>query len=78
MVELEVEEGRYRVWLLEYHREAECRTTRILEPGHFFQGRFRIGGQQKDRCDSYIQPMPPLLNGCYIPEEKEVEIVPKL
>ncbi|VDO81839.1 unnamed protein product [Heligmosomoides polygyrus] len=39
---------KYRVWLLEYHREAEfCSANRVLQPGHFFQGRFSIGGQHK-------------------------------
>ncbi|KAL6738790.1 hypothetical protein Aduo_012302 [Ancylostoma duodenale] len=74
MVELEIERGRYRVWLLEYHREALYCNTRLLEPGHCFQGIFHIGGSKKDRCHNYIQPLPTLLDGCYHPEEKEVEV----
>ncbi|ETN77126.1 hypothetical protein NECAME_11239 [Necator americanus] len=47
MVEMQIEKGRYRVWLLDYHQDADFCTSRTLEPGHFFQGRFRIGGGHK-------------------------------
>ncbi|KHJ95532.1 hypothetical protein OESDEN_04519 [Oesophagostomum dentatum] len=74
MVELKVGNGKYRVWMLEYHREAEFFTSRLLDPGHFFQGRFHIGGKNKDKCHEYIQEVPDLLSGRFIPEENEVEV----
>ncbi|CAJ0602585.1 unnamed protein product [Cylicocyclus nassatus] len=73
MVEQVAEKGRYRVWLLEYHREAVFNTTRILEPGHFFQGVFKLGGGSKDKCHDYIQPIPPILDG-KLTEDGEIEV----
>lgn len=62
---------KYRVWLLEYHREAEfCSANRVLQPGHFFQGRFSIGGQHKNRGHAYLQSFKTLLEGEYVTTEE--------
>ncbi|KAK6747018.1 hypothetical protein RB195_000329 [Necator americanus] len=74
MVEMQMEKGRYRVWLLDYHQDADFCTSRTLEPGHFFQGRFRIGGGHKGKCHDYIRQMQKLHDGHFCPETNEVEL----
>ncbi|KJH50067.1 hypothetical protein DICVIV_03788 [Dictyocaulus viviparus] len=64
----------YCVWLLEYHIEAVMFTTRSLQPGHFFQGRFAIGGPFKNKCHAYIQRIPILIDGCFDYETNEMEV----
>uniref|UniRef100_A0A0K0DQ67 DUF4440 domain-containing protein n=1 Tax=Angiostrongylus cantonensis TaxID=6313 RepID=A0A0K0DQ67_ANGCA len=55
---------RHIVWLLQYHVEAVFYPDRNLQPGHFFQGRFAIGGSFKNKCHDYIQEIPRLIE-CY-------------
>ncbi|KAJ1362641.1 hypothetical protein KIN20_022263 [Parelaphostrongylus tenuis] len=54
---------RYIVWLLEYHVEAVFHTNRDLRLGHFFQGRFSVGGSSKNKCYNYIQEIPRVIEG---------------
>ncbi|WKY06134.1 hypothetical protein Q1695_006382 [Nippostrongylus brasiliensis] len=57
------EKQQYRVWLVEYHVDAKFTCSRILSPGHFFQGRFSIGGPHKNKCSSYIRRWEQLMDG---------------
>ncbi|KAK6010362.1 hypothetical protein OSTOST_24612, partial [Ostertagia ostertagi] len=67
--------GKYRLWLTQYHTEAEFCSNHVFKAGHFFQGRFSIGGKHKNKCHDYLQevPTPEGVSGYYDTEAEELE-----
>ncbi|KAK5968585.1 hypothetical protein GCK32_002874 [Trichostrongylus colubriformis] len=70
------QKGKYRLWLTKYHMEAVFYSDRVLKAGHFFQGRFSIGGKSKNKCHHYLQemPAPEGVRGYYDEEAQELEL----
>ncbi|KAK6030924.1 hypothetical protein OSTOST_02933 [Ostertagia ostertagi] len=68
--------GKYRLWLTQYHTEAEFCSNHVFKAGHFFQGRFSIGGKHKNKCHDYLQevPTPEGVSGYYDTEAEELEV----
>ncbi|KAK6056756.1 hypothetical protein COOONC_05735 [Cooperia oncophora] len=67
---------KYTVWLTKYHVEAELYSNHLLQPGHFFKGRFSIGGKHKSKCHDYLHdlPIPEGVRGYYDTEADKLEI----
>nr|CDJ94274.1 unnamed protein product [Haemonchus contortus] len=70
------EKHKYRLWLTKYHAEAEFYSNYFFKKGHFFQGRFSIGGKHKNKCHEYLQevPIPEGVRGYYDEEAGELEL----
>ncbi|VDO46320.1 unnamed protein product [Haemonchus placei] len=74
--QLDNRKQKYRLWLTKFHAEAEFYSNHVFNEGHFFQGRFSIGGKRKNKCHEYLQemPIPEGVRGYFDKEAGELEI----
>ncbi|XGW29068.1 hypothetical protein V3C99_008680, partial [Haemonchus contortus] len=74
--QLDNRKQKYHLWLTNFHAEAEFYSNHVFNEGHFFQGRFSIGGKHKNKCHEYLQevPIPEGVRGYYDKEAGELEL----